>query len=77
MSETMGVLGPKGTHSEAAASYLNEQLPQRCELVTVPDLFACLQDVEEGRLDPVKGVGRSDEEHVGKIIPEIEIIVVE
>ena len=51
MSETMGVLGPKGTQSEAAASYLNEQLPQRCELVTVPDLFACLQDVEEGRLD--------------------------
>lgn len=51
MSETMGVLGPKGTHSEAAASYLNERLSHHFELVTVPDLFECLQDVETGRLD--------------------------
>lgn len=51
MSIKMGVLGPKGTHSEAAASYLNERLDTPYELVTVPDLFECLQEVDEGRLD--------------------------
>ena len=44
MSKRMGVLGPKGTHSEAAASYLNGRLETPYELVTVPDLFECLQD---------------------------------
>lgn len=51
MRKTMGVLGPKGTHSEAAASYLNGRLETPCELVTVPDLFECLQYVDEGKLD--------------------------
>lgn len=51
MRKTMGVLGPKGTHSEAAASYLNSRLPEPCELVTVPDLYECLQEVAAGRLD--------------------------
>ena len=51
MGKTMGVLGPKGTHSEAAASYLNGRLPEPCELVTIPDLFECLQEVDAGRLD--------------------------
>lgn len=51
MPKTMGVLGPRGTHSEAAASYLNGRLPESCELVTVPDLFDCLQEVEDGGLD--------------------------
>lgn len=51
MSKRMGVLGPKGTHSEAAASYLNGRLEVPYELVTVPDLFECLQEVDAGRLD--------------------------
>ena len=51
MPKTMGVLGPRGTHSAAAASYLNGRLPESCELVTVPDLFDCLQEVEDGVLD--------------------------
>lgn len=51
MPKTMGVLGPRGTHSEAAAAYLNGRLPEPCELVTVPDLFDCLQEVEDGTLD--------------------------
>lgn len=51
MPKTMGVLGPRGTHSEAAAVYLNGRLPEPCELVTVPDLFDCLQEVEDGTLD--------------------------
>lgn len=48
MNLTMGVLGPKGTHSEAAALYLNERLPQPCKLVTFADIFECLQAVEDG-----------------------------
>lgn len=51
MSKTMGVLGPEGTHSEAAAHYLNGRLAEPCELVTFPDLYECLQEVDEGRLD--------------------------
>lgn len=51
MPKTMGVLGPKGTHSEAAATYLNGKLPEPCELVNFADIFDCLQAVEEGSVD--------------------------
>lgn len=49
--KTMGVLGPQGTHSEAAATYLNGKLPEPCELVNFADIFDCLQAVEEGKVD--------------------------
>ena len=47
---TMGVLGPRGTHSEAAGFYLSGQL-QDVELVMEPDIFDCLQAVEDGAVD--------------------------
>lgn len=47
---TMGVLGPRGTHSEAAGFYLSGQL-QDVELVMEPDIFDCLQAVEDGGVD--------------------------
>ena len=47
---TMGVLGPRGTHSEAAGFYLSEQM-QDVELVMEPDIFDCLQAVEDGEVD--------------------------
>ena len=47
---TMGVLGPRGTHSEAAGFYLSGQL-QDVELVMEPDIFDCLQAVEDGEVD--------------------------
>ncbi|WP_029546095.1 prephenate dehydratase [Selenomonas sp. AB3002] len=46
----MGVLGPRGTHSEAAGFYLSEQM-QDVELVMEPDIFDCLQAVEDGEVD--------------------------
>ena len=47
---TMGVLGPWGTHSEAAGFYLSRQMPE-VELVMEPDIYDCLQAVEEDRVD--------------------------
>lgn len=49
--EKMGVLGPRGTHSEAAACYLSSLLPEKKELVVYPDIFAVIQAVEEGQVD--------------------------
>ena len=48
--KTMGVLGPRGTHSEAAGFYLSRQM-EDVELVMEPDIFDCLQAVEEGKVD--------------------------
>lgn len=47
----MGVLGPLGTHSEAAAHYLTSRLPEQRELVVYPDIFAVIQAVESGEVD--------------------------
>lgn len=47
----MGVLGPLGTHSEAAAQYLSRLLPERPELLVYPDIFAVIQAVENGEVD--------------------------
>lgn len=47
----MGVLGPLGTHSEAAAQYLSRLLPERPELLVYPDVFAVIQAVEDGEVD--------------------------
>ena len=47
----MGVLGPLGTHSEAAAQYLSRLLPEGPELLVYPDIFAVIQAVEDGEVD--------------------------
>ena len=44
--ETMGVLGPVGTHSEAAARYLMEWQGLDREIVCYGDIGACLRAVE-------------------------------
>ncbi len=51
MKKRMGILGPRGTHSEAAAVYLNELLPEPRELVICPEIYEVLQEVEDGTLD--------------------------
>ena len=47
----MGILGPQGTHSEAAALYLNRVLPETRELIICPEIYDILQMVEDGELD--------------------------
>ena len=47
----LGILGPRGTHSEAAASWLNEHVDERRELVICSDIFEILRAVEDGDLD--------------------------
>ena len=47
----MGFLGPPGTHSEAAAIYLNSLLPVRYELVPCGNIYEAIHAVEQGGLD--------------------------
>ncbi len=47
----MGVLGPVGTHSEAAALYLMEWQKLDCEIVCFGDIGECLHAVETGEVD--------------------------
>ena len=47
---TMGVLGPQGTHSEAAGFYLSGRM-EGVKLVMEPDIYECLQAVEENKVD--------------------------
>ena len=49
--KTLGVLGPRGTHSEAAANFLNKTLQEKFELVICADIFEVLHKVEIGELD--------------------------
>lgn len=49
--ETLGYLGPVGTHSEAAALYLNDQLEEKCELVPLANIYAAIHAVETGVVD--------------------------
>ena len=51
MAMTLGVLGPAGTHSEAAAVYLKRQTGEDYKLVLFADIFDCLQAVENGEVD--------------------------
>ena len=51
MRETMGVLGPVGTHSEAAARYLMEWQGLDREIVCYGDIGACLRAVETGAVN--------------------------
>ena len=47
----MGILGPRGTHSEAAAVWLNAHVDEPRELVICSDIYDMLRAVEEGELD--------------------------
>lgn len=47
----MAILGPLGTHSEAAGRFLAAKLPKPVELVIYPDIFAAIQAVEEGETE--------------------------
>ena len=47
----MGILGPLGTHSEAAAVYLNSIVDESMELVIYPEIYDVLTAVEDGRID--------------------------
>lgn len=49
--EQMGILGPRGTHSEAAAVKLNEISAEKMELVIYSEIFDALNAVEENRID--------------------------
>lgn len=51
MRETMGVLGPVGTHSDAAARYLMEWQGLDREIVCYGDIGACLRAVETGAVN--------------------------
>ena len=49
--EKVGILGPRGTHSEEAAIRLNEILSSNRELVICAEIFEVLAAVETGELD--------------------------
>ena len=49
--ERVGILGPRGTHSEAAAIRLNQILSSNRELVICAGIFEVLAEVEKGELD--------------------------
>lgn len=48
---TLGFLGPKGTHSEEAALYLNRQRQDEWELVAYPGIYEAIQAVADGEID--------------------------
>lgn len=47
----LGILGPPGTHSEAAAVWLNSTLEKKYELVIFPEIFEVLNAVEDAQID--------------------------
>ncbi len=49
--QTLGFLGPRGTHSEAAALYLRERIEGGAELRPYPDIFSVMQAVAEGEAE--------------------------
>lgn len=49
--QTLGFLGPRGTHSEAAALFLRERIGGDAELRPYPDIFSVMQAVAEGETD--------------------------
>ena len=51
MRKKMGVLGPLGTHSEAAAQYFMQRQQRSAELVCFADIDECLHAVETGAVD--------------------------
>lgn len=49
--ESLGFLGPQGTHSEAAALYLNGLRAEPCVLKDFADIYTAMQAVAEGHMD--------------------------
>ncbi|MBR2215458.1 MAG: prephenate dehydratase [Selenomonadaceae bacterium] len=49
--ETLGILGPPGTHSEAAAIYLNEHGGKQRKLKEYAEIYEVLRAVERGEVD--------------------------
>ncbi|MBR1729354.1 MAG: prephenate dehydratase [Selenomonadaceae bacterium] len=47
----MGILGPRGTHSEAAAVYLNEIIDEPLELIIYQEIYDVLIAVENGEVN--------------------------
>ncbi len=49
--ERIGILGPRGTHSEAAVFWINRRLESPPEPVICADIYEVLRAVEDGDLD--------------------------
>lgn len=49
--QTLGFLGPSGTHSEAAAMFLAETMEGGAELRPYPDIFSVMQAAADGEVD--------------------------
>lgn len=49
--QTLGFLGPSGTHSEAAAMFLAEKMEGGAELRPYPDIFSVMQAAADGEVD--------------------------
>lgn len=47
----LGILGPRGTHSEEAAIYFKKFFSEEIELIIFPEIFEVLSAVEEGKID--------------------------
>ena len=49
--QTLGFLGPSGTHSESAAMFLAKKMEGSAELRPYPDIFSVMQAVADGEVD--------------------------
>lgn len=49
--QTLGFLGPSGTHSEAAAMFLAEKMEGGVEFRPYPDIFSVMQAAADGEVD--------------------------
>lgn len=49
--QTLGFLGPSGTHSEAAAMFLSERMESGAKLCPYPDIFSVMQAAADGEVD--------------------------
>ena len=49
--QTLGFLGPSGTHSEAAAMFLAEKMEGGAELRPYPDIFSVMQAAADGEVN--------------------------
>ena len=49
--QTLGFLGPSGTHSEAAAMFLAERMEGGAELRPYSDIFSVMQAAADGEVD--------------------------
>ena len=49
--QTLGFLGPRCTHSEAAALFLSERMKDGAQLRPYPDIFSVIQAAADGEVD--------------------------